>query len=237
VWLALSEIRADGSNGGLCVLPKLHAQGALPTEAADGAADEFERAICSRFLAPRLRCRVCYALRPGGAGVHGPWTPHASAANTSDAPRLVLVLRYARAAPLEARLVSLRSPLLSPCSDLDPNPPLPAPPPPPTHPPTPSLHPVCPSPRIPQARGEQLWRLDARTGREEQVSLQEEQQGQQGQQQQQQQQQEDAVAEAPPRKRARGSRCQYLCWSTGELFDRHCYLLNTGTGVGESKEW
>ena len=79
MWLALSEIRADGSNGGLCVLPRLHSQGALPTEAADGAADEFERAICSRFLAPRLllscnqRGLVLGNGRVGGAADRGQW--------------------------------------------------------------------------------------------------------------------------------------------------------------------
>ena len=64
-----------------------------------------------------------------------------------------------------------------------------------------------------ESRGEQLWRLDPRTGVETRTSL------------------DAAHAEGerqgaePPSKRARGSRCAYLCWSTGELMDRHCYLV------------
>ena len=102
VWLALDAIAADGSNGGLQVLPWPHARGRLPADAGAGAASTAYDRIDDAGLAPHLP-GVTYALRPGGAGVHGPWTPHRSGPNTSRRRRRVLVLRYASAAKLAAR--------------------------------------------------------------------------------------------------------------------------------------
>uniref|UniRef100_A0A7S0IRP7 Phytanoyl-CoA dioxygenase n=1 Tax=Calcidiscus leptoporus TaxID=127549 RepID=A0A7S0IRP7_9EUKA len=94
LWLALDDIAADGSNGGLQVLPRLHVRGRLPTESSERACATTFDALRTVDIAQHLGTAISYDLRAGCAAVHGPHTPHRSAANTSSAPRRVLVLRY-----------------------------------------------------------------------------------------------------------------------------------------------
>jgi len=91
-WIALDDIDPTGANGGLMLLPRLHRVGRLPSEPWATTAT-FDR-IQPGALQPHLPTAVRYAFRAGGAGLHGPFTPHASPRNASGRPRRVLVLRY-----------------------------------------------------------------------------------------------------------------------------------------------
>ena len=102
LWLALDDILADGSNGGLVVLPRQHKRGVLPSMPECAVASTFD-AIAEADLPGHGSTRQAYALRAGGCGVHGPLTPHMSTPNTSGRRRRVLVLRYAGAARLQRK--------------------------------------------------------------------------------------------------------------------------------------
>jgi len=96
IWLPLDAIDPTGHNGGLAVLPRLHASGRLPSEPCEANAASFDR-IQPEALAGHEATAVRYALAAGGAGLHGPLTPHSSPPNASGADRRVLVLRYCAA--------------------------------------------------------------------------------------------------------------------------------------------
>ena len=101
LWVALDAV--SETNGGLAVLPGLHARGRLPAEGAvDASASTFDR-ITDAALAPHVHRAVPYELPAGGVGIHGPWTPHHSPPNTSRRRRRVLVLRFVAARALAER--------------------------------------------------------------------------------------------------------------------------------------
>ena len=93
LWIALDDIDPAGSNGGLMVLPGLHRQGLFPTKICNAAFATFDEIDMAKVdFQPEKAVR--YSFSAGGAGLHGPYTPHSSAANLSERPRRVLVLRY-----------------------------------------------------------------------------------------------------------------------------------------------
>jgi hypothetical protein len=102
VWIALDDMAITGANGGLSVLPRLHTRGRLPSEPCSASTATFDR-IVHEALAPHLPSAVRYAFRAGGAGLHGPLTPHSSPPNTSPRARRVLVLRYCAATGASVR--------------------------------------------------------------------------------------------------------------------------------------
>eukprot|EP00962_Isochrysis_galbana_P021948 scaffold6503_cov115-Isochrysis_galbana.AAC.4 len=93
LWIALDDMHPTGSNGALILLPGLHRNGALPTEPCVATSAAFDR-IRPDLIQTHLPRAVRYTFAAGCAGLHGPYTPHSSAANVSNRPRRVLVLRY-----------------------------------------------------------------------------------------------------------------------------------------------
>lgn len=94
LWIPLDDV--DATSGGLCIIPRLHKMGKLPT--APMPADEVESGVGvgidpSVLLAHIPSGVVQYVLRAGEAAAHHPFTPHASSRNVSDRPRRVLLLR------------------------------------------------------------------------------------------------------------------------------------------------
>jgi non-haem Fe2+, alpha-ketoglutarate-dependent halogenase len=90
VWIALSEATPD--NGGMKFVPGSHTGGLLPFES--NQRDERSPVTRGPIVGVDTSSPVDVRLHPGEVSVHHPCLVHASATNTSDAPRVALLLRY-----------------------------------------------------------------------------------------------------------------------------------------------
>ncbi len=88
LWLALSP--SGPASGGVSYLPGHH-RAPLP----DGPSDRAHLTLTRRARSSLpLHQAVCPTLAPGEATLHAFSTPHGSGGNTTEAPRIGLVLRY-----------------------------------------------------------------------------------------------------------------------------------------------